>query len=417
MDRNIVYPGAIPLDTDILSINRNTMVALGFMMRAVLGTQAAVDGLVCAPTFPPSMSVQVGPGSLTQLSVVDTSPYGSLTDNNNDPLVKMGINITSQNIELQSPTGSGSSVNFLIQATLQESDQNPVVLPYYNATNPGQPYSGPTNSGLPQATSRTQTVLLMLKTGVPSTTGTQLTPVVDQGAIGLYVITLSYGQTTVLANNISTLPTAPFVGWKLPALSPGFGAGIRSFSGTGSFIVPAGISRLEVELWGGGSGSFASSPGTPSGGGSGGGYARRRIQGLTPGLVIDVVVGNGGAAGATGGASPGPGGTTSFGQYVSATGGSVNYLASTTNPLFGGTPPGIGINGDLNLAGSAGQSGILSQGGMGGGAPMGGSQNSGTTGITGTTPGGGGSGAGTGADSQTRYNGAMGGPGLVIVRW
>ena len=111
------------------------------------------------------------------------------------------------------------------------------------------------------------------------------------------------------------------------------------------------------------------------------------------------------------------GGTTSFGQYVSATGGSLNYLTSPTNPQFGSTPPGVGINGDTNLMGSAGQASILNQGGMGGGSPMGGSQNSGTTGVAGTTPGGGAAGAGTGADGLTPYDGAAGGTGLVVVRW
>ena len=46
---------------------------------------------------------------------------------------------------------------------------------------------------------------------------------------------------------------------------------------SGSFIVPAGVTQLEVEVWGGGSGSYASisgvASGTASGGGSGGGYA------------------------------------------------------------------------------------------------------------------------------------------------
>ncbi len=46
MDRNLVYPGAIPLDTDILSLNRNAMVALGFLAQACLGTNTVVDGLV-----------------------------------------------------------------------------------------------------------------------------------------------------------------------------------------------------------------------------------------------------------------------------------------------------------------------------------------------------------------------------------
>ncbi len=161
---------------------------------------------------------------------------------------------------------------------------------------------------------------------------------------------------------------------------------MQSFQSSGTFVVPLGVSQIEVELWGGGSGSFASVPTSPSGGGSGGGYARKLIQGVLPGQIINVTVGNGGAAGTTVGVSAGPGGTTSFGQYVSATGGSLNYLATAAAPLYGATPSGTGINGDINLSGSAGQNGIINQGGMGGGAPMAGSQNSGTTGVAGVTP-------------------------------
>ena len=39
MDRNIVYPGSIPLDTDLLTVNRNAMIGIGFLAQAVLGTQ------------------------------------------------------------------------------------------------------------------------------------------------------------------------------------------------------------------------------------------------------------------------------------------------------------------------------------------------------------------------------------------
>jgi hypothetical protein len=417
MNRNIVYPGAIPLDTDLLSINRNTMVALGFVMRATLGTEIAVDGFACMPTLPTSMSVQVGPGSLVQMSVVDAMPYGSLSADGDTPLLKMGINLSPQYLSLQSPLDSGNSVNYLIQSCLQESDQDLTPLPYYNASNPSQPYSGPANSGTPQATLRSQSVQLQLKSGVPSPTGTQLTPDTDQGWVGLYMITVSYGQPAITSDDITTLPTAPFINWKLPNLRPGFGSGVQSFLGTSSFVVPPGVSQVEVELWGGGSGSFASVSTTPSGGGSGGGYARKLIQGVAPGQIISVTIGNGGAAGNTGGSPAGPGGTTSFGQFVSATGGSLNYLATPSAPQYGATPSGIGINGDLNLSGSAGQGGAQNQGGMGGGAPMGGSQNSGTTGVNGMPPGGGASGAGTGANSATPYNGAAGGSGLIIVRW
>ncbi len=417
MDRNIVYPGAIPLDTDLLSINRNTMIALGFIMRATLGTGIVADGLACTPTLPPSMSVQIGPGSLTQLSVVDENGYGSLLADTADQLIKMGINLAAQNFALQGPATSGESVNFLIECCFQEDDQGLTVLPYYNAANPAQPYSGPSNSGQPQSTLRSQSVGLQLKSGVPSSTGTQLTPTADPGYIGLYVITVSYGQMSVTPRDINVVSTAPFIGWKLPDLRPGFGSGVQSFTSNGNFSVPPGVSQIEVELWGGGSGSFASIATSPSGGGSGGGYLRKRLQGVTPGQIISVTVGTGGAAGNDSGALAGPGGTSSFGQFVSATGGSLNYLASASAPQYGATPAGTGINGDLNLAGSVGQAAILNQGGMGGGAPMGGGQNSGTTGVGGSTPGGGASGAGTGANSATSYDGAAGGGGLVIVRW
>ena len=94
MDRNLVYPGSIPLDSDLLAINRNAMVAIGALTQAVLGTGTVADGLACTPTSPASM-VSVAPGSVAQLSVVDTLSYGTLPADITDPLVKMGINLAS----------------------------------------------------------------------------------------------------------------------------------------------------------------------------------------------------------------------------------------------------------------------------------------------------------------------------------
>ncbi len=95
MDRSLVYPGSIPLDTDLLNANSDSMTALGYLAQAVLGTNVVVDGLDCAPTSPASLTVTVGPGSITQLSVVDALAYGSLSADMIDPLVKMGINLSS----------------------------------------------------------------------------------------------------------------------------------------------------------------------------------------------------------------------------------------------------------------------------------------------------------------------------------
>lgn len=421
MDRTLVYPGSIPLDTDILSVNRNAMIALGYLAQAILGSTPVVDGLVCGPTSPASLSVSIGPGSISQMTIVDVNAYGSLAADTTDPLLKIGINVAPVSFTLTAPANSGQSTNHLIEAAFQESDVNPVILPYYNASAPTQPFSGPGNSGTAQSTSRTQTVQLQLKVGAPALSGTQATPPVDTGWIGLYVITVSYGQTAITADDITTLPTAPFILWKLPFLRPGFGSGVQSFTASGSFLIPPGVSQVEVEVWGGGSGTYASVSGTPvgvgSGGGSGGGYARKRISGLTPGQSVPVVVGAGGSGGTTAGTPPTAGGTSSFGSYVSATGGALNYLSTLASPQNGATPAGSGIGGDVNLTGSAGQAAMLNQGGMGGAAAMGGAQNSGTTGVPGAFPGGGAAGAGTGANSTTPYNGAAGAAGLVVVRW
>ncbi len=417
MDRILVYPGSIPLDTDILNTNRNSMIALGYLAQAVLGSATVVDGLVCSPTAPASQTVTVGPGSITQLSVVDTLTYGSLSADATDSLVKLGVNLAATSFTLAAPATSGQSINYLIQATLLESDTNPVVLPYYNAANPAQPYSGPNNSGIAQNTCRIQRVQLQLKAGAAAISGSQATPPIDNGWVGLYVVTISYGQTAIGAASIAQLPGAPFLTWKLPALRPGFASGVQSFLTSGGFTVPAGVTQAEVEVWGGGSGSYASIGSIPSGGGSGGGYARKRVTGLVAGQTIPVTIGSGGVAGNTSGAPPGAGGTSSFGPYVSATGGLLNQLASVASPLNGATPAGYGTAGDINLTGSSGQAGISNQGGLGGGAPMGGCRNSGTYGLQGTFPGGGASGAGTGVNSATAYDGAPGSPGFVVVRW
>lgn len=417
MDRTLVYPGSIPLDTDILAVNRNAMIAIGCLARALLGDEPIVDGLACLPTVPASMSVTVGAGSISQLTTVDPLAYGSLPPMASSPLVKIGVNLTPTTFPLTAPTTSGFVCNHLVQASFQEADTVPVVLPYYNAANPSQPYSGPSNSGLPQNTLRTQRVQLQVKSGVPATTGSQTTPAVDNGWVGLYVVTVAYGQTAIIGDNITMLPTAPFLSWKLPLLRPGFGSGVRAFTTSGNFVVPPGVRQVEVEVWGGGSGSFASATGKAAGGGSGGGYARKRITGLTPGESIPVTIGSGGSAGLVSGAPPTAGGTSSFGSHVSATGGALNYLATVASPQHGATPPGTGIGGDVNLPGSAGQVGSNGNGGLGGGSPMGGHQNSGTTGVAGLFPGGGASGPGCGADGQTRYDGAAGAAGFAVIRW
>ena len=415
MDRQIVYPGSIPLDTDLLSVQRNIMNAVGYLAQATLGQNSAADGLKCLPTVPPSLAVSVGPGTLAQLETVDSNSFGSLPAMPNAPLMKMGINIGATNFLLTAPTISGQTITYLIQAAILEVDSSPVTLPYYNAANPSQPYSGPANTGAAQNTQRLQLVELLLKPGPATAVGPPNIPAVDVGWVGLYLVTVFYGQTSVSASNISTLSSAPFVNWKLPQLTPGTrNLAVFQPASQGSWSAPPGASVLRVTLWAGG-GAGGSGFGGAGGGGAGGGFSEGFYP-VTPGQNFLISVGNGGSgAGSAGGGS-------SFGSLASATGGQGGGNGSANAgglaaSLFGsGFGSGLGLpgggGGDPFSAGAAWMSGAGGSAHMsGGGLGVVGVSSGSTSGKPAGGPGAGGSGGvGNGVGGQ-------GGPGLVMVEW
>ncbi len=345
MDRQIVYPGAIPLDTDILNLERNVMIAHGFMAQGAFGTGTQVWGLSCGPTSPASLSVLVGPGAIVSQQVVDQNAFGSLAADTADALVKIGINLTSTTLTTTAPASSGQSINYLIEASFLEEDTTPVVLPYYNASNPAQPYTGPSNSGAAQNTQRIERVQLQLKAGSPANTGTQTTPAVDAGWIGLYVVTVAYGQTTVIAGNISTYTAAPFVGGG--ALTAGRLINVQTFSSSGTYLSSPGTASIIIEACGGGgsgggTAATGASQGAAASGGGAGSYAIGRFtSGFTGGLTV--TIGAGGAAPAAGNNNGNNGGTTSVGSLVTCPGGlgGVGAAATGTDTIISpnsGTP-------------------------------------------------------------------------------
>jgi hypothetical protein len=415
MDRQIVYPGSIPLDTDILNVERNVMVALGYLAQVTLGSTTVVDGLACTPTSPASLGFSVGPGSITQFGLVDTTAFGSLPALS-DPLVRMAVNRSSTAFTVAAPTVPGQAINYLVEASFLEQDATPVVLPYYNAAMPSQPYSGPNNDGEAQNTQRLQSVQLQVKAGAPAATGSQATPAVDSGWAGLYVVTVAYGQAAVTAANIAVYPTAPFVNWKLPQLTPGT-HNLAAFGPTteGGWLVPAGISSVKVRIWGGGGAGGTGFTG-PGGGGAGGGYCEGYYD-VTPGETITITVGNGGAGSGT------PGGTSSFGALASALGGQAGAEGSPSGTGLGGAAGGTASGSGFVVSGGAGGAAFIASpnvmSGAGGGAFGGAGAVSAVAaasgavlaGVNGTSPGAGGSGGiGTGL-------GGIGGPGLVLVEW
>ena len=218
MDRTIEYPGAIPLETDLLSTQRNVMIALGWALQGYLGAETFLDGFTCVQTTVASQQVQVNPGQILTVANVDGSAYSSLAADTTHQIIKQGLLLNPTLFTCAAPLTVGQSVNYLIEIAQQDVDGTPVVIPYYNPSNPNVAWSGPNGAGTTNNTVRQSQAVVQIKTGVAATSGTQVTPSPDAGFTGAFVITVAYGQTTITNANISTLATAPFVPVKLPGV-------------------------------------------------------------------------------------------------------------------------------------------------------------------------------------------------------
>ena len=248
MDRQIVYAGSIPLDTDILSIQRNVQVAIGALAHAILGDTPIVDGMGCLPGSA-AYTVSVQPGSLTILTSNDFTAFGALSADTS-PVVRSALLPASTALPVTAPADAGHVICSLVQAQFVEVDGTPVALPYWNASNPSVPYSGPGNSGLPQATQRLFRVVLSAKANVPQFSPVGMPPEPDTGWFGLYSVTTFFNKPGIEAADIVPFHSAPRLRYTLPALPPGV-TQQAVFSGSASWTAPVGVRWARVRLAGG----------------------------------------------------------------------------------------------------------------------------------------------------------------------
>lgn len=237
MDRQIVYPGAIPLETDMLNSNKYALIGLSKLAAAILGTSTLLNGLACTPDSPASLNVNVAAGEIYSLQNVDGTAYSSLAADTTHQIVKQGIRMDAGLLSCPAPGTAGQSINYLIQVTYTDTDSGATVLPYYNASNPAQAYSGPANSGTAQNTVRKGICTVAVKAGIAATTGTQTTPAPDAGYVGAWVVTVANGQTTITSGDIALYSGAPFLTERLTdKISQATGDSRYALAGTSSSV-------------------------------------------------------------------------------------------------------------------------------------------------------------------------------------
>jgi hypothetical protein len=176
----------------------------------------------------------------------------------------------------------------------------------------------------------------------------------------------------------------------------------QTLTGSGTFLVPCGVTSITVNLYGGGGGGGGGKTlSTRSGGGGGGGGYSSATISVTPGSSFTYSVGGAGSAGARGnstgsnGSNGGAGGSSTF-TGTDAGGGAVNLTAA------GGSGGVAGGNGSTGGAGGAGNVSSGSTGTNG--------QTGGSTGGAGGAAGTGGPAGGSGGTAGNSGNGGNGNP-------
>lgn len=200
----------IPRDLDVLTSNVSMLKALGLFAQDVIGASTAISGLSCSPSTPAALSVQIGLGRIYSPQVVDAGAYGSLPADATS-IIKQGMLSAPVTLNTPAPIVAGQSIAYLIEVQYQDIDSNSTLLGYFNALNPTSPLSGAGGLGVPQATQRLGLAAVQVKAGISAVTGTQVTPTVDAGWTGAWVVTVAFGAASVVAGNIAQFPGAPFL--------------------------------------------------------------------------------------------------------------------------------------------------------------------------------------------------------------
>jgi len=413
MDRQIVYAGSIPLETDLLNIQRNMQVALGALARAVLGDGGLVDGMGIVPGGTP-YSVIIEPGSYTAPTAKDASAFGALAADT-ALIVQTGTLTNPATVQLWPPGDPGHVLCWLIQAALVEVDATPLALPYWNAGDPSVPFAGPSNNGIAQPTQRLLRVQVSTKTGAAQAIGggAFVPPEPDAGCVGLYLVLTFSDKPGVEAGDITAFHRVPRLRFPLPGMPPGI-TQQEAHTSTVNWRAPDGVHWVRIRLVGAGGGGGGGDTDFSGGGGGAGGYAEACVP-VEPGRIYPLVIGPGGAGGSSV-FSGSVGGTTSFGfGLVAATGGTGG---GSNNPDSRGGVPGGGTIGVVLQPGGYGGDGArlaLVPAGNGGSSALGGGgrgANEGGYPAMGLAAGSGG-GGGYGANS----NGGNGAPGTVLIEW
>ena len=205
--------------------------------------------------------------------------------------------------------------------------------------------------------------------------------------------------------NADVSATAAIVSTKLSGVESGL-TSVQVFTASGTWTRPTGITKVIVEVQGGGAGGARDATGTQQIGGSAGGYAKKLLD-VSSISTSTITIGVGGA-GATSTDTAGVDGGDS--SWVDGTNTISGLKGVGGNTAWTRTVGGLGSGGDLNIQGGDGGANIL--GNAGSSQFVHGGQNWSVVDLQNIATG---YGAGGGAMETSGGNGGAGTAGIIVV--
>ncbi|WP_320815255.1 GEVED domain-containing protein [Flavobacterium sp.] len=199
-------------------------------------------------------------------------------------------------------------------------------------------------------------------------------------------MTKNYTQSTKLNLRIDFIAKSIFSGKTILAflfilfgIQINFAQSPNTYTTSGTWLCPQGVTSVKVEAWGGGAGG-ASTPNTNNangGGGGGGAYSVRNSITVVPGTTYNFTIGTGGGQNANGN------NTTAIinGVTITAAGGSTGASSTTVNAAGGVGGTVAASVGDTRYAGGNGANGVFKASGNNSGDGGGGGSGAGTLGA------------------------------------
>lgn len=202
--RVLVYANEVPWETDVLYSNMYKMVDVSNLAQAVLGgagtsNATLASGLIASANVTPNLTINIGTGVLYTLSNFDNTAYSSIPADTVDFLYKPFTQVSNFNLAGFNPPGGGV-LNYLVQAQGFTDDIDQTNRQFFNPDDPDNP--------IVQTVKQTRvdginySVLSATSPAIPTPTA---------GWVGLYVVSVAAGQTTITAGNITVYSAAPFI--------------------------------------------------------------------------------------------------------------------------------------------------------------------------------------------------------------